>query len=233
MDLAHAHRPLLRLDDAEPFLPLAAGFAIYREAAQSVSSKFQIEPVADCVIEYAIWYDWDIQHLYDLEHVWLHLDLQGQIALVEASRHGSRLVMRRADGSSPVEGGRPVLFLEPGKHAHWADGEAMRLQAGKRIEEMCEALAGQHGIHLSNRFSEAGLFYATEEQDQNARAQLQSWRFTPSWIFARTSDDVGDYRIVPWSVLEAWVPTRVKHLISELSKYDIDSLSFHRSQAET
>ena len=73
-ELAHAHRPLLRLDDAEPFLPLAAGFAIYRETAPSVSSKFQIEPVADCVVEYAIWYDWDIQHLYDLEHIWLHLD---------------------------------------------------------------------------------------------------------------------------------------------------------------
>lgn len=232
-ELAHAHRPLLRLDDAEPFPPLAAGFAIYRETAQSVSSKFQIEPVADCVIEYAIWYDWDIQHLYDLEHVWLHLDAYGQVVQVEASRHGSRLVMQRPDGALPVEAGRPVLFLEPGKHAHWADGETMRLEAGERIDEMCGALAGQRGIHLSNRFSDAGLFHATEEQDQLARTQLQNWRFAPSWSFTRTSDDIGDYRLVPWPALEAWVPTRVKHLISELLKHDIDSLSFQQSQAET
>ncbi|HLP66922.1 MAG TPA: HAD family hydrolase, partial [Rhizobium sp.] len=106
--LAERHRPLLKLDDREPFRPLAAGYTVYRGETQSVSSKFLIQPAADCVVEYAIWYDWDIQHLYDLEHVWVHLDAAGRVVKVEASRHGARRIMTRPDGSLPVEEQRPV-----------------------------------------------------------------------------------------------------------------------------
>lgn len=231
--LAFAHRPLFRLDDAEPFLPLAAGFAVYRQAAQSVSSKFIIQPVADCVIEYAIWYDWDIQHLYDLEHVWVHLDAAGRVVQVEGSRHGSRLVMQRPDGSTAAEQGRPLLYLEPGKHAHWADGEEMHAKSGEAIASMCGPLAGQHGVHLSNRFSDAGLIHATADQNEKAQLQLKHWQFTPSWNFTPTSDDIGDFRLVPWPDLEAWVPARVRKLLSEFSDAIEVSPTCEQDQAET
>ena len=40
------------------------------------------------VIEYAIYWDYDIQHVYDLEHVWIYVDHEGEIASCEASFHG-------------------------------------------------------------------------------------------------------------------------------------------------
>lgn len=214
--LAFKHRPLFLLDNAEPFLPLAAGFTVYRGETQSVSSRFQICPVGECVIEYAIWYDWDIQHLYDLEHVWVHLDEAGSVLQVEASRHGSRLVMQRPDGSLPVEQGRPVLYLEPGKHAHWADGEDMRANSGEVLSRMCGPLAGEQGVHLSNRFSDAGLITASAHEVQLARLQLQQWQFQPSWKFDRTSDDAGSCSLTLWSLLEVWIPTRVAKLLAQL-----------------
>lgn len=214
--LAARHRPLFMMDEREPFLPLAAGYAVYRQEGQSLSSKFRIVPVSACVVEYAIWYDWDIQHLYDLEHVWVHLDGNDQVVKVEASRHGSRRVMLRPDRSLPVEQGRPVLYLEPGKHAHWADGEEMRSKSGDLIAAMCGAFAGEQGIHLSNRFSGRGLITATALQNRLARLQLKRWSFAPSWQFTRSSDQMGDYHVVPWTLLEAWIPARVQHLVSAL-----------------
>lgn len=214
--LAQRHRPVFMMDEREPFAPLAIGYTLYRQEAQSVSSKFVIHPIAKSVIEYAIWYDWDIQHLYDLEHVWVHLDEHEQVVKVEASRHGSRRVMLRPDRKLPLEQGRPVLYLEPGKHAHWADGEDMQAKSGDLIAAMCDAFAGEHGVHLSNRFSDRGLISATPLERRLARLQLKRWRFSPSWQFVRCDDRHADYALVPWELLEAWIPARVQHLLSGL-----------------
>jgi FMN phosphatase YigB (HAD superfamily) len=216
LHLATRHRPLLRLDTREPFLPLAAGYAVYREEAQSVSSKFRIQPVAACVIEYAFWYDWDIQHLYDLEHVWVHLDENECVVKVEASRHGARRVMLRPDRSLPVEDGRPVLYVEPGKHAHWADGQEMQEKSGTLVEAMCGAFAGSEGIHLSNRFSDRGLISATPLEIRLARLKMKRAAFSPSFTFERTADEGQGMALVPWPVLEGWIPSRVARLVKAL-----------------
>ncbi|WP_208978132.1 hypothetical protein [Pseudovibrio denitrificans] len=70
LNLARKFAPVLRLDRSEPWRPTAIGFTVFAEAGKSPSSKFEIAPKADRVIEYAIFWDYDIQHLYDLEHVW-------------------------------------------------------------------------------------------------------------------------------------------------------------------
>lgn len=214
--LARRHLPLLMLDRAEPFRPLAAGYAIYRGEAQSVSSKFLVRPVADAVIEYAIWYDWDIQHLYDLEHVWVHVTTAGDVVKVEASRHGSRRAMVRPDGSLPLEQVRPVLYSEPGKHAHWADNGEMHVKSGTLIEAMCGAFAGEQGVHLSNRFSDAGLMSASALENRLARLKMKRTAFVPTWDFARSGDEQGGIALVPWPVLEQWIPKRVARLVGEL-----------------
>lgn len=216
--LAERHRPLLMLDAAEPFRPLAAGYAVYRQEAQSQSSKFRIRPVADCVIEYAIWYDWDIQHLYDLEHIWVHVDAAGEVVKVEASRHGARRVMTRPDGSLPVWSRRPVLYLEPGKHAHWADGTEMQAKAGTLIAAMCGAFAGDQGIHLSNRFSDAGRIGATLLDQRLARLKMKRMAFAPSFDFTRNGDEEGGISLVPWSLLNSWIPLRVASLVRDLPR---------------
>ncbi|CUA97138.1 HAD family hydrolase [Pannonibacter indicus] len=214
--LAARYLPVLRMDDAEPFRPLAAGYVVYREEGPSLSSKFIIRPRGRTVIEYAIWYDWDIQHLYDLEHVWVHVEPDGSIARVEASRHGARRLMRCPDGALPVEAGRPVLYLEPGKHAHWADDGEMRRNAGPLIAAMCGAFAGDGGVHLSNRFSDAGRISASPLSCRLARLALKRMAFSPSWQFSRCSDEEGGVCLMPWPMLDAWVPRRVEALVASL-----------------
>lgn len=216
--LARRHQPRLMLDRAEPFRPLAAGYAVYREEGQSLSSKFRIRPQAHAVIEYAIWYDWDIQHLYDLEHVWVHVDEAGAVVKVEASRHGARRAMVRPDGSLPLEHGRPVLYSEPGKHAHWADNGEMHVKSGTLIEAMCGAFAGEQGVHLSNRFSDAGLISASALENRLARLKMKRAAFVPSWDFARSGDEQGGIALVPWAVLEQWIPKRVARLVEDLPR---------------
>ncbi|HUV88741.1 MAG TPA: hypothetical protein VMY80_03740, partial [Anaerolineae bacterium] len=94
--LAARYSPILRFDTREPFLPLAAGYTIFRQDGPSPSFQRgrQVElappgqPPASFAIEYAIWWDWDIGHLYELEHVWVFVDAQGRVVRGEASWHG-------------------------------------------------------------------------------------------------------------------------------------------------
>lgn len=100
-DLAARYAPQLMFDANEPYFPHAFGYTIFRTAAQSPSSKFAIEPLGAFTIEYAIYYDWDIGHLYDLEHVWVHVGENDVILKVEASSHGGRNVMETSAHLSP------------------------------------------------------------------------------------------------------------------------------------
>lgn len=214
-DLAMRHRPVFHLDANEPFEPVALGYTLYREPGKSVSSKFRIRPGKGTVIEYAIWYDWDIQHLYDLEHVWVHLDAEGAVIAVKASRHGARLTMRRPDGSIPLQGPRPVLFVEPGKHAHWADRDAMRQESGAFVDAMCGSFAGEEGIHLSNLFSDAGLISASRFDIRLARLHLKRAAFKPAWEFAEQASAT-EPELLPWTALKSWIPQRFAALTAQL-----------------
>ena len=87
LKLARRHVPILRLDRREPFLPSRVGVTVFWEPGESPSfpRMVTVPRGADCVIEYAIWWDWDIQHLYELEHVWVAVEKGGRVVAVEAS----------------------------------------------------------------------------------------------------------------------------------------------------
>ncbi|MFL7808131.1 MAG: HAD family hydrolase, partial [Anaerolineae bacterium] len=122
--LAARYAPILRFDVREPFLPLAAGYTIFRQSDSSPSFRqgYQVEltpeeqPSANTAIEYAIWWDWDIGHLYELEHVWVFVDAAGRVVRGEASWHGGYHDMRH-DGALALEGDHLAIYSEPGKHA--------------------------------------------------------------------------------------------------------------------
>ena len=216
--LAERHRPRLMLCETEPYSPLAFGYTIFREKGQSPSSKFQVRPRPGGIsIEYAIWYDWDIQHLYDLEHVWVHLDAEGEIVSVEASRHGRRVVMERENRICEADGGRPVLYAEPGKHAHWASGEEMAECAGRMIAVMCHELAACEGVHTGNAFVEAGLVKPNVRDHRLARLKLTRDAFEPSFVFARSSDE-HEVALASWDRLAAWIPQRLENLFASLPR---------------
>ncbi|MDN3722060.1 hypothetical protein QW131_29965 [Roseibium salinum] len=167
-------------------------------------------------IEYAVWYDWDIQHMYDLEHVWVYLDAAGEVSRVEASRHGKRLEMTVDGGPCRLQGGRPVLFPEAGKHAHWADGAEMKLKAGTVLSAMCNELAAFEGVHLGNFFCESGQISPTAFDHRLAKLKMKADAFIPSFAFDRSGDEGEGIALVPWPQLDRWIPSRVNRLIAEL-----------------
>lgn len=213
--LAGRHLPILRLDAREPYRPTHAGYTLFRTPGQSPSSKFFIDPRGAVVIEYAIWYDWDIGHLYDLEHVWVHLDRAGEVVAVEASAHGRREPMVLPGGGLPVVGHRPLLFAEPGKHAHWADAATLAAEAGDRLEALCGPLAGIEAVHRGNPFAQGGAYRPSPLADRLARLKLLHDRFAPSLSFSASSDEQAMLPL-PWPELAAFIPARVEALMAEL-----------------
>ena len=212
--LARRHRPILMMDENEPYQPVAMGYTIFEKKAQSPSSKFQVVPKGGAVIEYAIWYDWDIQHMYDLEHVWVYLGETGTIVELQASRHGKRIAMTPGCDALMLKGDRPQLYCEAGKHAHWASQEEMAKGAGIYLLAMCTDMAGLHGVHRGNVFCRDGHITPSPLAHRLARLKAKADAFVPAFIFSPADDQA--VKLVPWQDLERWIPRRVEQLMADL-----------------
>ncbi|HTM78909.1 MAG TPA: HAD family hydrolase, partial [Devosia sp.] len=175
--LARRHAPIIRFGDNEPFLPSRAGITVMTAPRRSPSAALDIafEPGVAKVIEYAIWWDWDIQHLYELEHVWVKLDAAGAVVSVNASAHGELFAMHPADGSLPVESGRVTLFSTPGKHAFTAT-EAEQAKTAELTTVSCQELAGRGRILINDMFRHA-LGMITLEDHRAVKRHLQARAF--------------------------------------------------------
>jgi putative hydrolase of the HAD superfamily len=214
--LATAHAPMLLFDSREPFLPLAVGYTIFRKHDQSASYSKSVEvgendepPIA---IEYAIWWDWDIVHLYELEHIWVTLDEKEEIINAQASWHGEIRNMGR-NATLPLKDGRLILFSEPGKHA-FAPTVEVFLDDAERIRHLCTERAGSGGLHITPLFEQL-LSFKTPEVDNMVHDFLQRHAFEPSYVFSK-SYIISSEILVPWATLHKWIPNRLARIIKEL-----------------
>lgn len=205
--LAQVYAPQIRFDKHEPFMPLAVGYTVFRSAAPSPSSKFNIEPEGGITIEYAIWWDWEIQHLYELEHVWVYLSASGSIVRVEASAHGSKYVLTLTDGSLPLRGGRVTVYSEPGKHGFAPMPDSFRHYAD-HIFANCTEQAGKDGIHTSNPFGAAAFGNPTALEHRLAKRYMQRLAFKPTFDFSNHFD-LRSIPLIDWTHLQLWIPRRV------------------------
>lgn len=207
--LAAEHRPVLRCCRTEPYPPSRLGWFVATEPTRSPSSAFDLVPRGAAVIEYAIWCDWDIGHLYDLEHVWVHVDEAGNVVAVEGSQHGRRIDLT----DCVVDAGRPVVYLEPGKHAVWSSPAAMKPEFS-RICGQCGPFAGSDGVHVDNPFGERGEIAAMPFEHRLARLKLKRDAFVPAFDFSPSSSSE-TAPLVPWAELAAWIPGRVRSLVAD------------------
>lgn len=205
--LATDHRPVFRCCRTEPYPPSRLGWFVTTAPERSPSSAFDLVPRGAAVIEYAIWCDWDIGHLYDLEHVWVHVDAAGSVMAVEGSQHGRRVDLT----GCVVEDGRPVVYLEPGKHAVWSSPAAMAPEF-PRITAQCGLFAGHDGVHVDNPFGDRGEITATPLDHRLARLKLKRDAFRPVFDFSRSVEAIP---LVAWAELAAWVPARVRSLMAD------------------
>jgi glycerophosphoryl diester phosphodiesterase len=219
--LAARYAPLLRFDAAEPFLPLAAGYTIFRDPEGGPSPSFarQIrldepgKPPARLAIEYAIWWDWDIQHLYELEHAWVYLDEAGRVVRAEASWHGGLHEMA-VEGRPPLSGNRLILYSEPGKHA-FAPTPAWFKERADVTLRACTRRAGCGGLLVTRLFD--GLITKTPLADRLAHTYLERQAFQPSWAFSQTYLFPPE-ALVPWPALFRWIPGQVARWVDELAQ---------------
>ncbi len=212
--LAVRHAPVIYFDTREPFLPLAAGFTIF--TADTVSPSFdrmiELRPAgampAALAIEYAIWWDWDIHHLYELEHVWVYINGKGQPVRVEASWHGKYYEI-------PVvlENGHAVLLSEPGKHA-FAPHPSWFAERASQFRRLETRFVGVHaGVLVKPIY--AGQIRQRVFDATLARSYLQKQAFKPAWDFSNRYS-FGENSLVPWPILHEWIPRRVNAWLERL-----------------
>ncbi len=207
--LARRHAPRIRFDTREPFLPLAVGYTVFRENGHSPSfpRSITLPPNAAYGVEYAIWWDWDIQHLYELEHIWVYLDASEAVVSADASWHGGQHAMLDANGAVPLEDGRVTLFSEAGKHA-FAPLVDWLIERKPETVASCGAHSGRMGVLVTPLFE--GIIDARRPLNNNVvHAYLERQAFLPSYDFSQHFD-LANAVFVPWEQLFRWIPARVR-----------------------
>lgn len=216
-DVAMTHAPIIQFDAKEPFLPSAIGYTVFYETAESPSFPRTIEITRDtaCVIEYAIWWDWDIQHLYELEHIWIYLDANNILINAEASWHGGFNRMVDDVGKIPTQDGRLILFSESGKHAFAPVKQWLRDR--EPITTLsCTTRSGVGGVLVTSLF-DGVIKDRSPISNQLVHTYLERHAFEPTYDFAQKFA-LSDAVFVQWESLNAWIPKRVSWWVEELAR---------------
>ena len=214
--LALEYAPILMMDRHEPFRPVAVGYTVFTENGPSPSFPRHVQLEAErghgtapgtggFAVEYAFWWDWDIQHLYELEHAWVYVDNAGRVTKVEASWHGEYSDMRldEADGAV-LKGKRPVLYVKPGKHAFAPVSSGFDPVRDEILAACSSRWTG--GVWVTPLF--AGMMPAKSPlADRLVHTHLERHQFVPTFDFG--IEDTGEsWKFVPWATLAVWIPER-------------------------
>lgn len=215
-DVASVYAPHMYFDENEPFFPCGIGYTVFHREGRSLSFDRDIafyEGGTAFVVEYAVYWDFDIEHLYDLEHVWVHVNGAGEVTECEGSFHGNYLRCLRRDRSN-IDGTHVAVYSQPGKHAFMPSAEAFDLLPLLHLQAPCLALAGSGGVLVPSFL--AGQVEEGEHQHALTRRYLPRFRFTPSMRFRRFA--VTEDLLMPWEELLRRIPGRMNERLSEMER---------------
>ncbi|WJH33505.1 hypothetical protein N6H14_26225 [Paenibacillus sp. CC-CFT747] len=144
-ETAQKYSPYLYFDRSEPFYPVRVGVTEIRteQASPSFPRKLSfVDPNLDLIVEYAIYWDYDIGHLYELEHVWVFVGKSGEVLDCEASFHGRYLKGLLKDRSNLADHTHVILSLfAAGKARFFAIAAVLR--ADSRFDERRKRKSGK------------------------------------------------------------------------------------------
>ena len=213
--IALLYAPIIHYDVDETIPLKKVGYTVFREELRSDSfPKRTVKPdEGGFVIEYALFWDYDIQHMYDLEHIWVYVGPDSCVTKAEGSFHGKYLTLWTPDMpfALPMTGDRVHAFCQPGKHAFLPDGQLFRLIPG--WFECCNVAAGGD-ILVGGPFG--GRYTPTDEDNARCAAHIrQTMGFEPTLAFdegAAIPEDI----ICTWDEMKTWIPERIAELCKEL-----------------
>lgn len=214
LSLAEKYCPCFMEDMKDPFPIKAIGYTFFYKDGKSSSCRrvFHIDP-DNCqfMIEYAVFYDFDIQHLYDLEHVFVYVGNQGEVVNVEASFHG-KFLKSMINGVLKFEKDtHPVIYTQPGKHAMMPTPEYFNLFID--LYSACNQLAGCDGFLIAPMFEKR--LATTDAINQKVERFLKeeysfepSMRFHPVWV---TQD-----MLLPYPELEDYIVDHMNYWVKKI-----------------
>ncbi len=212
VELALQYSPVIFFDVNETIFPRAVGVTRFTCRKQSLSfPKRWIDVPEDAafVMEYAYYYDYDIEHMYDLEHIWVTVGKDGKTKSAEGSFHGKylNLLVPEISGSLPLRNERVQAFCQPGKHAFLPAAELFRLVP--RWRECCLEAGGPVliGNPFCAEYAPGGkdLFIPKERDDRHSIRYLrENLSFRPKLQFREKTLDAALYR--PWGELFSQIP---------------------------
>lgn len=205
-ELAKRHLPILYMDRREPFPLLYIGYTVFEQSGISASAKRQIDPAAcgaAVCVEYAFYYDYDIQHLYDLEHIWVYLDEKEKVCGCESSFHGMYL-NAMLPGTDILHGENRVhLYVQPGKHAFMPNPALFHLFID--FFSSCADKAGKDGILTPDVVP--GMPGHSKEEDRNMERYIkENFAFVPSEEYEERALPDG---LMTWEELCRIIPGRI------------------------
>lgn len=211
-ELAVKYAPHLYFDKKKPFDIKHIGYQVIRTSMKSPSFKREIwidKERADFVIEYQFYFDFDIQHMYDLEHFWVYVGKDEQVCDGEASAHGK--VLNCYQYLNRLEGGTHIpLYVQPGKHALLPDSELCKLFSDYKTA--CHKLAGLDGLLIPDMF-QGQMINNKYINYQVCNYIRENYSFEPSMEFVAIPYE-GEY--IPWTTLCEIIPKRINSLLTEL-----------------
>ncbi|HEX6972621.1 MAG TPA: HAD family hydrolase, partial [Limnochordia bacterium] len=185
--------PEIRFDEFEPFLPVLVGCTVTDSPLPSPSFPRVLRPAAgERAIEYAVYWDWDIGHHYELEHLWVYVGGDGSVTRFEASWHGrfhelwprppAAPQLPSAPRAAPAAASAPlVAYSQPGKHAFAPQPEWF--EPRERFVRPCTEQAGEGGLLVTPLYR--GILHKDPERDALAARYLRARAFLPSFRFTR------------------------------------------------
>lgn len=217
VEIVKKYSPYIYFDENEPFFPVKIGYSIFDKPGKSKSFKRKIEwgdETSDFAIEYAIYWDYDIQHLYELEHVWVYIDKNGDLADAEASFHGNYFKALLKDRSNIEDETHIRVYSQPGKHAFLPKPEYFEL-----IPDLYTATyekAGNSGLIVTSIFK--GIYETNDDINKMVEHYLKSFKFKPAMKFKKyvIPDDI----YITWDELFVEIPRRIADRLEEIRKKD-------------
>lgn len=206
--------PVIKMNTREPFELLGIGYTVMDQTQKSPSfeRKIILDDNIMCVVEYALYWNYDIEHLYDLEHIWLYFDYEMKLVNCEVSFHGK--VINGLTEQNWVDNNKLYLYCQAGKHALAPDLNVF--ENWKNYRSATWETVGKDGLLITPILEER--LVTNDVIDDQVKAYMQKFKFHLSETYE--SMDMPQVLFMPWPYLNHEIPQMIKEELAVIKYHE-------------